>query len=571
MRRPRNNGQSANLPLNAGSTPAASTIFSPPFDNDAYTSPLTTRPAGDLFHDMSNRVVIRINTRSIQRLFILAITCIVLTGVGCGNTKSNVGNAPISNIIPRPKVENLSGLATLATRAESTVGINLPQDRAEPVNEGALLLARRLQLLDYALAKDPVGPLVVRQCTEDELQGRLESYGRMEKLDPDRMKQAYRLLISGSGKNGSVIVEAPYPLGIYYGIVSLCQLLSANTDGDLVLPTGEVVDYPEIAIRLANTSGTLNPPDSVALFADWLPLFKLSHIGLQYHGEHSRDPEPIFNENISKLCPETHRKGILKSFVYFCPFRGLPGAESGQYDFKSQDDRQAYAEYLRWIMSQGADGIEVDYNDWPGTMDTPISDVLNLACDSLWESYPDAYILYCPPIKGDETYHGMASQQLGRTLSEVPSNVMPLWTGMDILITEKLTDAEVREWTRIAGRKPFLWVNRVGYDLDTPFARKVGGENGGYVFEGDLLPENLHELFGGVHLSAAMGQGYHELPSEFETDALVYMTTAADYLWNPGDWDAEESLRRARHFVSIMLPAIAIDIPEFPNIIIPEE
>jgi hypothetical protein len=341
---------------------------------------------------------------------------------------------------------------------------------------------------------------------------------------------------------------------MYYGLATLCQLLSTNEAGDLVLPVGDVLDYPEIAIRLAKTSASLNPPDVVARFAKWLPPLKLSHIGLQYHGNHSKQPEPYFPENIAHLSPELQRAGTLESIVYFCPFRGDAKDATGAYDFSIPEDLGAYGYCILWIMEQGANGIEVDYNDWPGSMDVPIADVLNHVCKTLGDSHPDAYILFCPPILGAEKYHGMATPKLGHTLSHVPTNIWPLWTGMDIQITEPLTDAQVEEWTRIAGRRPFLWVNRAGPTAETPFVCEVKGEPGGIVFNGELLPKELHWLFEGVHLNIALDQGYNKLPGEFDFDALVYLATAADYLWNPHDWQPEESLKRGRRFVEVMQP-----------------
>jgi hypothetical protein len=244
--------------------------------------------------------------------------------------------------------------------------------------------------------------------------------------------------------------------------------------------------------------------------------------------------------------------------VYFCPFRGRPGEATGEkegaYDMGRDGDRRAYADFLRWIMAQGAHGIEVDYNDWPGSRDVPIADVINLACEALEAEHPDAYVLYCPPAIGRESYRGMASEQLGRTLSSVPAKVWPLWTGMQTLITSPLEAERVKRWTRTARRRPFLWVNRVSLGVPKQFASRL--PDGEFAFRGEYLPKDLNRWFEGVHFNAGISSGYNQLRGQFEPPSLTYLATAADYVWNPHDWGAAESVRRARRFVAIMFPLV---------------
>ena len=72
-----------------------------------------------------------------------------------------------------------------------------------------------------------------------------------------------------------------------------------------------------------------------------------------------------------------------------------------------------------------------------------------------------------------------------------------------------------------------------------------------------MLPKNLNQLFEGVHFNAGMDKDYVTLRSQkFSPEALAYFATAADYVWNPHDWEAAESCRRARRFVSIMGPLL---------------
>ena len=52
------------------------------------------------------------------------------------------------------------------------------------------------------------------------------------------------------------------------------------------------------------------------------------------------------------------------------------------------------------------------------------------------------------------------------------------------------------------------------------------------------------------------GPGYNQLPTYFAPDALAYLATAADYVWNPHKWEPAESYRRAVRFVEVMAPLL---------------
>ena len=115
-----------------------------------------------------------------------------------------------------------------------------------------------------------------------------------------------------------------------------------------------------------------------------------------------------------------------------------------------------------------------------------------------------------------------------------------------------LNSADVEGWTRDAGRRPFLWVNRVGPQdkAGHPFSRPVSEVPGAFAFRGEFLPKDLNRLFEGIHFNATV-------VSRSDPESLAYFATAADYVWNPHGWEAVDSCRRAKRFVEIMLPLVA--------------
>jgi hypothetical protein len=495
-----------------------------------------------------------------QKALIGTLT-VLLPIVLCHSTRGEESMAePL--ISPQPRTASWEGKATVIARSGVPVRINAGGEGGGAA-AGVRLLMRRLEALGFQAA--------AAASTEADVSVVPIGWDRMARLigDGDRgvtkpasgqIRQAYLLVIGeGGGARPAVRIDSADPLGMYYGLLTLIQVLDTDGDGNLVAPAGEVIDYPEVGIRLGKTSASMSDAEDIERFASWMAINRVSHLGLQYHGRNSKDPERPFEENVQRFCAEFERKGTLDTVVYFCPFRGAVTGATGSYDFQKQADREAYVEYLRWIMGQGADGIEVDYNDWPGNPEIPISDVLNLAFETVTQARPDALVLYCPPNRGEESYRGMATEHLTNTLSKVPARSWPLWTGMQTLIKEPLTDEVVLEWTEKAGRRPFLWVNRVGPAVREPFVQRVDGDPEWLVFAGDFLPNDLGRLFEGVHLNAGLQAGYNQIKGEFSEESLVYLATTADYLWNPKAWNPEESLRRARRFVEIVEPLMAVE------------
>ncbi len=489
---------------------------------------------------------------------------IAATAAGVDSGKPPAG----SGVIPTPRVEKLpGGRVVLAPRGKpvtcSAEGVSA--EESMPVKEGCRLVERRLKVLGAAwrtVSAMPAagGPAAVRirKVAPEALSGLLGRAGAKVKLDPTRLEQAYVLGAEGD----AVTVSACGGPGLYYGLVTLVQLLARDERGSVCVPAATLADYPEVGLRLAKTSASANPVEKVGAFSAWLPVMKMNLLGLQYHGGSSMKPEGNFARNIEAHCRRCRRGGILKTVVYFCPFRGRRAAKGadaggGAYDFRKPEHRKAYVDFLLSVLEEGAHGVEIDYNDWPDRKSgVGIEDVINLACKGIAEKHPEAYVLYCPPAGGASSYRGKASPEMRRILSKVPAKVWPLWTGMRTLITKPLKAEQVEAWTRTAGRRPFLWVNRVSLGVASHFARRVPEAGGAYAFRGGFLPKELHRLVEGVHFNAGISKGYNRLTGEFAPGSLAYLATAADYVWNPHDWSPGESARRARRFVDVMRPVL---------------
>ena len=82
--------------------------------------------------------------------------------------------------------------------------------------------------------------------------------------------------------------------------------------GRIVVPSLTILDWPEIGFRLSKTSALDNELSMLRLFSDWMNVFKINMVGLQYHGGNSQAPEALFLTNIELLCRELRDDGILE-------------------------------------------------------------------------------------------------------------------------------------------------------------------------------------------------------------------------------------------------------------------
>lgn len=492
----------------------------------------------------------------------LIVIPILLIISSCQNSLEKEVNtefsSEITGIIPNSRIEKYGKDKIYISEKSEIVSIyvsNSVRENSGTIDEGIKLLSKRLALLSdvkLEVLKDLNScHIIINQLSKQKLTRILKKEGVKEKIEEKRLAQAYYIRIKRPGNQNPVVtIGGCSDSGLYYGLVSLCQLVDCDKTGNIWLPDVRIVDWPEIGLRLAKTSASNNCLNTLHKFVAWMPLYKINMVGLQFHGEESKEPGP-FEENVKTICTMQKQTGIMETIVYFCPFRGKG------YDFTKSSDRDAYVKLINWVFDQGAHGIEVDYNDWPGNA-VPIEDVINLAYNAVSEKKPEAYILYCPPNRGLSQYRGEATPEMRRILSEVPRKVWPLWTGMTTLITDTLKAEHVEQWTSVAGRRPFLWINRVSIGVDKSFSRSLVELPEARVLPGELLPRELNRLFEGIHLNYVFSKGIsHTLPENFSIEELSYFATVADYIWNPYEWDANESYKRAVRFVAIMHPLMS--------------
>jgi hexosaminidase len=174
--------------------------------------------------------------------------------------------AVLAGVIPAP-AEVLPGPGAFSVRSGTVILV--PRDPAA-ARVGAYFAER--VATSHALA------LAVRERRAAQLSPGAIAF-ELDAAAPDAGPESYRLDISPE----RVVVWARAPAGLFYGAVTLWQLLSAAplTDGALELPAMRVADAPRFRWRglMLDSARHFQPPEFIRRYLDWMALHKLNVLG----------------------------------------------------------------------------------------------------------------------------------------------------------------------------------------------------------------------------------------------------------------------------------------------------
>lgn len=192
---------------------------------------------------------------------IVTLVCCALTAVvsGCSKPESSAEAAtPVVSIVPAPRdLVRTSGQFTVTT---DTKVISDAGSEAEAVAQYFVDLLQRTG--GPALRTDATSPV------EGSISFRLVA-------DKSSMAdEAYTLVISPGG----VSVSAADPRGLFYGAVTLWQLITGARSGEASLPAMKIDDAPRFQWRglMLDSARHFQSPEFVKQFIDWMALHKLN-------------------------------------------------------------------------------------------------------------------------------------------------------------------------------------------------------------------------------------------------------------------------------------------------------
>jgi len=179
----------------------------------------------------------------------------VLAGLVLFWTLCAAAQAGEASLVPRP-ASDVSGTGSFTVSAATPVEAGGSDKAARDAAD------RFLDLLTQSGAvplHEGHGPNAIRFVTDKSIKG----------------KEAYRLTVSPSG----VVIAASQPAGLFYGAVSLWQLLTAEPgDGPVTLAARTINDSPRFAWRglMIDSSRHFQSPAYIKHFIDWMAVLKLN-------------------------------------------------------------------------------------------------------------------------------------------------------------------------------------------------------------------------------------------------------------------------------------------------------
>ena len=336
--------------------------------------------------------------------------------------------------------------------------------------------------------------------------------------------EKYLLNITEKG----VTVTASCEKGVFRALNTLCKLINKNE-----LKTGECEDYPLFSTRgyiegfYGKTWENEKRVSVMRLMAKYgMNTYFYAPKDDIYHREKWRDTYPETEyESLRMLFNEA--KGNFLSFNW-CVGPGL------SYKYTSQEDFDLLINKFKSIYNMGVKGFglllddipwefqyEEDANAFEGIVDAHIK-LVNDTYTALKAIDSEIKLAVCPTqYSGDE--NGYYVSKFGKG---IPSDVNMFWTGEEIC-SRVLTVRESQELLRSTDHRPLFW---------------------------DNFPVNDCEMFQEMHLGALIGrdkdlykacEGLISNVMEYAECSKIPLMTIADYLWNPVDYNPDNSLKNA--------------------------
>ena len=325
-----------------------------------------------------------------------------------------------------------------------------------------------------------------------------------------------------------VTITASCEKGTFRALNTLCKLIIKDE-----LRTGECEDYPLFSTRgyIEGFYGKTWANDArvsvMRLMAKYgMNTYFYAPKDDVYHREKWREIYPREEyEDLRNLFNEAN-----ESFLDFnwCVGPGL------SYKYTSDEDFALLINKFKSIYDMGVKGFglllddipwefqyEGDANAFEGIVDAHIK-LVNDTYTALKNIDDEIKLTVCPTqYSGDE--NGYYVSKFGKG---IPADVRMFWTGEEIC-SRVLTVRESQELLRSTDHRPLFW---------------------------DNFPVNDCEMFQEMHLGALIGrdkdlykacEGLISNVMEYAECSKIPLMTIADYLWNPVDYNPDESLKNA--------------------------
>lgn len=344
--------------------------------------------------------------------------------------------------------------------------------------------------------------------------------------------QGYVLKTSDAANpKGEVIIAASDTDGVYYGVMSLRQLLQQQADG--LIAEVSVSDYPDVLYR-GYVEGFYGTPwtfeDRTSLFED-TSLYKMNTY------VYAPKDDPYHRASWRTLYPEDKAEEIRQlvatadaNNMIFC-WTIHPGAD---YDYTTDadgdgvvDDYQALLDKVDQVYSLGVRQFGIFYDDLnTGSVSgTAHAETLNSVYDHLMNTYGDVKPMVTVLTRYTNSWGASTGSYLKPFMDLIHKDTLVLWTGNS---TMSAVTKEYFEWpkTQTGVSEDFgVWWNYPVTDY----------------YHGHLLMGPLECVDNDVDNIAS----FYMNPMSEADASKVTIFSGGDYAWNTEAFDAKASWRRS--------------------------
>jgi hypothetical protein len=140
------------------------------------------------------------------------------------------------SVIPEPQQVRLDGDFQLKDGWQLILGSHVPS--------GDVSVESLKEVLDLKIAADRKKSAAVRSIRLSIEPNSVEVGQATDREKQVLAEQAYKMVLSAN----NIVITANAPPGLFYGVQTLLQLIKSR-EGDLRLPEGEIVDWPDLQLR----------------------------------------------------------------------------------------------------------------------------------------------------------------------------------------------------------------------------------------------------------------------------------------------------------------------------------
>ncbi|HPD29885.1 MAG TPA: beta-N-acetylglucosaminidase domain-containing protein [Phycisphaerae bacterium] len=446
-------------------------------------------------------------------------------------------------VLPKPKDYRENGPPRLLVRSSGVLRIQIFGKHA-PLSAGRQELIEALQDLGVRAEANNEGARVRIGINADWPGGT----AHLPKPTGER-PQAYALTVTTAedGKT-TVAIRATDAIGAYYGIRTLIQLLDRTPEG-VTIRQAQVRDWPTFTLRMFK--GQCWYYRDNLMFVRWAPQFKWNTFGICYTDcPDWRSPPESYRTMVADACKTAASQDTMQIMQLGNPYMLKEKAIRATSD----TDIETLATFFELSLANGSTALMLCLDDFAFLPDEDRSQFENLAganasivkrfAERIWAKHPDTRILLCPPpywlTANKARGYQWAHDYLRDLCANIPPQISIVWTGREVTTVCHET-ADIEAYQELIGppRRLFLWDNT----LKMP-------PGWGNVFRMNAFLETCDHIATSAwpkmadYVHGAAGINTYG-PAEIYKVPLM---TAADYLWNPEEYDPKDSLRRALYW-----------------------